>query len=124
MFAFVYSYISPTGPVVDVDRLSARYLSLDQSTRTPELELCAASLAMWAASFGIDPAGHLLPMDDVGRPERQGELNGMVKRLLQSMDGLSIMRKPTFDGMSALLLLLPMTRGQRSRLFVDFWLAH
>lgn len=76
-------------------------------------QLVAMLLVVWAASFGVDEYGN----DGTQRGgrlnlrERKQNTNEMVSELLALFDIHGVMRKPTWDGVRALLLLLPLTEG-------------
>lgn len=107
------------GPVLDIGEFGSRYLDVDGHAPSPQLDLCASAFVMWAASFGVDNAGASGPFDENAQQGRLAELNATVHQMLETVDTLSIMRKPTMDGMAALLMLLPMTRGEWCRALPD-----
>ena len=75
--------------------------------------LVAMSLVVWAASFGHDEEGKLdQSFDREGwRLSAKSRTNNMVKELLYLIDSYGIIRKPTWDGLVALLIILPLTKG-------------
>lgn len=70
-------------------------------------------LVVWAASFGVDEYGidSTQQGDRLNLRERKQNTNEMVSELLVLFDIHGVMRKPTWDGVRALLLLLPLTEG-------------
>ena len=77
-------------------------------------QLVAMLLAVWAASFGVDEHGidesqgrECLPLRD-----RKQLVDEMVRELLILFDIHGVMRKPSWDGVRALLLFLPLTEGR------------
>lgn len=93
-------------------------------------------LVIWAASFGLDEQG--LPPDNhedigiVGHPldndsvdpwnpretsqdvrwrERKDKIDAMLREVLELIDFHGVMRRPSFDGVQALLLALPLLEG-------------
>jgi len=55
---------------------------------------------------------------DRRRRERRERTNAMVREILQLVDSYSIMRKPSWDGVRVLLLLLPLMEGECLTLFL------
>ena len=71
--------------------------------------LAAMCLVAWAASFGRNEEGK---SDQSSDPNgRRSRTNNMVKELLYLIDSYGIIRKPTWDGLVALLAVLPLTKG-------------
>ena len=90
-------------------------------------------LVTWAASFGIDEFGSKEDTED-GESENDGNLHfaldgddnlsnskrrakllrteAMTKEILTLVDLHGLLRRPSWDGVRVLLLLLPLTRGQ------------
>lgn len=84
-------------------------------------ELIAKLLATWAASYGVNVRGEEEPHDGlVGVERRRAATNIMVQELLATIDRHAVMRSISWDGVRALLLLIPLTEGTipplRSRL--------
>jgi hypothetical protein len=94
------------------------------------------SLVVWASSFGIDENGQSLdPLEDhiyqyqehkvdihdqfdtdasaKLRTERRTRTNEMVKEMLYLIDVHGILRKPSWDGVRILLMILPLAQGER-----------
>jgi hypothetical protein len=69
-------------------------------------------LAVWAASFGVNEYGiEELHHGEAAIRSRREATNEMVRDMLHLVDIHGIMRKPTWDGVRALHLLLPLTQG-------------
>lgn len=89
-------------------------------------------LYAWALSYGVDESGQLdvpeggavpievYEMRHVGKSEmrreadrqrRKSKMLGVLDVILKRIDELAIMRKPTWDGVRCLLLVLPLTEG-------------
>ena len=94
------------------------------------------SLVVWASSFGVDENGQSLdPLEDhiyqyqehkvdihdqfdtdasaKLRTERRTRTNEMVKEMLYLIDVHGILRKPSWDGVRILLMILPLAQGER-----------
>ena len=94
------------------------------------------ALVVWASSFGIDENGQPLdPLEDhiyqyqehkvdihdqfdtdasaKLRTERRTRTNEMVKEMLYLIDVHGILRKPSWDGVRILLMILPLAQGER-----------
>jgi len=75
-------------------------------------QLIAMILVVWAASFGVNEYGvEELYDGQVDLRRRRDRVNEMVGEILYLIDIHSILRKPTWDGVRALLLILPLTQG-------------
>ena len=94
------------------------------------------SLVVWASSFGVDENGQSMdPLEDhiyqyqehkvdihdqfdtdasaKLRNERRMKTNEMVKEMLYLIDIHGILRKPSWDGVRILLMILPLAQGKR-----------
>src|SRR6266404_3198564 len=72
-------------------------------------------LAVWAASFGVNEYGiEELHHGEAVIRNRRDITNDMVQEMLYLIDVHGILRKPTWDGVRALHLLLPLTQGRSS----------
>lgn len=70
-------------------------------------------LVIWAASYGVDECGREEPHDGAqGVRRRKKRTNDMVQELLQLIDHHGLPRKPSWDGVRVLLLVMPLTEGQ------------
>lgn len=75
-------------------------------------QLVALILVIWAASFGVNEYGVEELYDNQGNPKRRRDrINEMVQEALFLIDIHGILRKPSWDGVRALLLILPLTQG-------------
>jgi hypothetical protein len=112
-----------------------RYLSYAQPCAAnlgPEGALLCHVLYAWAVSYGVDEHGQLdipegggepmgnISLLDPGKDEvkreadrqaRFAKMRVAVDIILQEIDACGILRKPTWDGVRVLLLLLPLTEG-------------
>jgi hypothetical protein len=112
-----------------------RYLSYAQPCAAnlgPEGALLCHVLYAWATSYGVDEHGQLdipeggsepmgsISLLDPGKDEvkreadrqaRFAKMRVAVNIILQEIDACGILRKPTWDGVRVLLLLLPLTEG-------------
>jgi hypothetical protein len=69
-------------------------------------------LAVWAASFGVNEYGiEEHHHGEAAIRNRREATNEMVQEMLHLIDIHGILRKPTWDGVRALHLLLPLTQG-------------
>lgn len=104
------------GPLLEPEVFLSRLKeSLDGTTDSLGVpgRLVAMGLVVWAASFGHDEEGKSNQSSD---PEDwklsvKSRTNTMVKELLYLIDSYGIIRKPTWDGLVALLTILPLTKG-------------
>lgn len=121
--------------MLDPTDFVARYLSFGNPCAAnlgPEGAILCHVLYAWAVSYGVDEHGRLdipegggtsgMPIsllepgkDEIKREEdRQTRFSKMrlaVEVILQEIDACGILRKPTWDGVRVLLLLLPLTEG-------------
>lgn len=75
-------------------------------------QLIAMILVAWAASFGVNEFGVEELYDGAMSQRRTKErVNDMVQEILYLIDIHGILRKPSWDGVRALLLVLPLTQG-------------
>lgn len=90
------------------------YLNGRSGALTIAGQLVAMLLVVWAASFGVDEYGIDNTQHGVrlNLRERKQTTNEMVRDLLTLFDIHGVMRKPTWDGVRAVLLLLPLTEGR------------
>ncbi|KIO27129.1 hypothetical protein M407DRAFT_233617 [Tulasnella calospora MUT 4182] len=78
-------------------------------------ELIAKLLATWAASYGVNVRGEEEPHDGLqGVERRRAATNIMVHELLATIDRHAVMRSISWDGVRALLLLIPLTEEVQS----------
>jgi hypothetical protein len=88
-------------------------------------------LVTWAESFGLNERGLPHPATDqsadgtksytspdpfvpseIRRVEWRNKVEGYLREILELVDYHSILRRPTLDGLRALLLLLPLMDGE------------
>ncbi|KZS99138.1 hypothetical protein SISNIDRAFT_492392 [Sistotremastrum niveocremeum HHB9708] len=105
-------------PIIEPAEFSARYLDhlAGNTSALGEPGLIIGHLLyVWAASYGIDESGHEAPH---GGPEglknRKALCNEMLKEILHLIDIHGILRKPTWDGVRVLLLVMPLTEDVQS----------
>jgi hypothetical protein len=113
----------------------ARYLSFDEPRAAnlgQEGAILCHVLYAWAVSYGVDEYGQLdvpeggdtsgspISLLDPGKDEIKREndrqarfkiMKAAVEIILDEIDACGILRKPTWDGVRVLLLLLPLTEG-------------
>ncbi|PCH38255.1 hypothetical protein WOLCODRAFT_130794 [Wolfiporia cocos MD-104 SS10] len=78
-------------------------------------QLVALILVVWAASFGVNEAGVEELCDASMHPRRRRDrVNEMVHEVLSLVDIHGLLRKPSWDGVRALLLILPLTQEVQS----------
>jgi hypothetical protein len=103
------------GPILDPDEYSSRYLKYyagNEGFLGPEGKLLAIILVIWAISFGVDESGKPLPpavLDSAS--SRKERCNKALSQVFQYIDQHGIMRRASWDGVRALLLLFPLTEG-------------
>jgi len=106
-------YLGPLlEPGVFLSRLEESLNGATDSLDVPG-RLAAMCLVVWAASFGHDEEGKLVQSSDPKdwRLPVKSRTNNMVKELLYLIDSYGIVRKPTWDGLVVLLIILPLTKG-------------
>ena len=75
-------------------------------------QLIALVLVVWAASYGLDEGGDEVPeLRSEDEQQRKERVNEMLIELLYLVDIHGLLRRPTWDGVRALLLILPLTEG-------------
>lgn len=98
----------------------------------PEGAILCHTLYAWAVSYGVDERGQLDVPDGGGEPvgpvnliavsepalrrerdrqRRMEKTNRVVRVVLREIDELGLLRRPSIDGVRALLLILPLTEG-------------
>ncbi|KAF9453286.1 hypothetical protein P691DRAFT_720161 [Macrolepiota fuliginosa MF-IS2] len=124
-------------PILDPDEFPSRFYAHTKGTQSLGHEggLIAMLLVVWAASFGLDERG--LPPEnhpgadkvapntkdendstdprklkdvphDLKWRERKEKTDAMLREVLELIDFHGVMRRPTLDGVRALLLILPL----------------
>jgi hypothetical protein len=115
------------GPIIDATEFSSRFLAFSNGSAnalSPAGQLIASILVIWGASFGVNEYGReeenaaaepqspsAIPSDDAVRKRRDRKdlTNRMLGQVLKTIDAYGILRKPSWDGVRALLLTLPLT---------------
>ncbi|OCF36737.1 hypothetical protein I316_01333 [Kwoniella heveanensis BCC8398] len=122
-------------PVIDPQNFIGRYLANPNPTAAsmgPEGAILCHVLFAWAISYGVDENGRLdvpegggAPLESVNlfgpsdgeikreadRQRRKDKMRHVVEIILKEIDDCGLMRKPTWDGVRVLLMVLPLTDG-------------
>lgn len=122
-------------PLIDPGNFLERYLSKTNTHETAmdiENAILCHVLYAWAVSYGVDEYGRLdLPdggrepltgvnvtsacpgevQRETDRSVRMEKTKSVVKVILKEIDDCGVMRKPTWDGVRVLLMILPLTEG-------------
>ena len=69
-------------------------------------------LAIWGASYSVDEKGHEYIQETRDPQQRANEINEMLREMLYLIDIHGILRKPSWDGVRLILLILPLTHGE------------
>lgn len=127
-------------PLIDPGNFLERYLSKTNSHETAmdiENAILCHVLYAWAVSYGVDeygrldlPEGGREPLTGVNvtsacsgevqrekdRSVRMEKMKSAVEVILKEIDDCGVMRKPTWDGVRVLLMILPLTEGAFAQL--------
>ncbi|WRT66252.1 uncharacterized protein IL334_003205 [Kwoniella shivajii] len=122
-------------PILDPHDFIARYLSISVPSAAamgPEGAVLCHVLYAWAVSYGVDHYGRLdipegggAPLENINllspgdgelqretdRLKRKEKMRAVIEVILKEIDECGMMRKPTWDGVRVLLLVLPLTDG-------------
>ncbi|KAF4615533.1 hypothetical protein D9613_002920 [Agrocybe pediades] len=106
-------------PILDASDFSARFTAHCKGTQmlTDEGGLIAMLLVTWAASFGLNEKGLPETEGDTKSPlgkkrlQWKAKCETYVRELLELIDAHGVLRRPSLDGVRALLLLLPLLEG-------------
>lgn len=102
-------------PIIDPSEFCARFFEFSKGNCNAlgiPGQLITMLLAVWAASFGVNEYGiEELHHSEAVICNRREVTNEMVREMLHLIDIHGILRKPTWDGVRALHLLLPLTQG-------------
>ncbi|WVQ67810.1 uncharacterized protein L199_006015 [Kwoniella botswanensis] len=122
-------------PVLDPQNFIGRYLSNpipSASAMGPEGAILCHVLYAWAVSYGVDEYGKLdvpegggAPLEDISllgpgdaemkrendRQKRKEKMKFVIEIILKEIDEYGLMRRPTWDGVRVLLMVLPLTDG-------------
>ncbi|KZT57151.1 hypothetical protein CALCODRAFT_496447 [Calocera cornea HHB12733] len=72
-------------------------------------DLVAKCLVIWAASYGVDPAGHVFSDTRDDLKQRMDKCKPMVQEVLDEIDRRGCLRKLSWDHVRLMCLLLPLT---------------
>ncbi|KAF8184885.1 hypothetical protein K438DRAFT_1837044 [Mycena galopus ATCC 62051] len=133
-----WNWFSLQRPILDPTEFPARFFAHTKGTHSlgNEGKILVHLLVVWAASFGIDEHGlpeneepssasaaeenasknvrpgsqktNGAPMTERRRAERKNRTESMVQEILVLIDAHAIMRRPSWDGIRVLLLILPL----------------
>jgi hypothetical protein len=84
-------------------------------------------LVTWAATYGVNEYGVEEPANGLeGVRERRRRCNDMIREILGLIDKHGLLRKPTWDGVRVLLLIMPLTEDVQTQLerLVSFCTTH
>ena len=101
-----------TGQIIDAHDFAASFNNGDIERLGEVGRLICLVLSTWAASFGVNEKGE--PERHTGYEtikQRRDRTNTWVLELLRAVDHYGLLRRPTWDGVQVLLLLLPLTEG-------------
>lgn len=122
-------------PLIDPGNFLERYLSKTNPHETAmdiENAILCHVLYAWAVSYGVDeygrldlPEGGREPLTGVNvtsacpgevqrekdRSVRMEKMKSVIQVILKEIDDCGVMRKPTWDGVRVLLMILPLTEG-------------
>ncbi|KAI5983818.1 hypothetical protein EDD15DRAFT_2390699 [Pisolithus albus] len=123
-------------PVIEPTEFTARYFEHVKGSTLLSVEgqMLAMLLVTWATSFGINEYGAEMEMSDLTptsptspkfTPDSDGELaepkrvwalrtEAMTREIIALVDTHGILRRPSWDGVRVMLLLLPLTKGIQS----------
>lgn len=103
-----------SGPILEPVEFRERFtdsLSNPNALSIPGQLICLV-LVIWAASFGVDEYGREDMLEGVADSQPRPELvRDMLQELLYLIDIHGVLRKPSWDGVRLLFLLLPLTQG-------------
>ena len=106
----------PSGPVLEPTEYCGRFTDwYNGSTDGLQFpgQLIALVLVVWAASYGINEAGEeVMELAEEDIQERKERVNEMLYELLYLIDIHGLLRKPSWDGVRVLLLIMPLTEGE------------
>ncbi|CDZ96900.1 hypothetical protein [Phaffia rhodozyma] len=101
-------------PMVHPEEFHRKFLSTDPPRAEnlgPVGAILARTMLAWAYSYGVDRFGNeeSSPTTNDDRQRRRRRCNRVAKYCLEDIDHLGVMRKPSYDGVQVLLLILPLT---------------
>lgn len=132
-----WKWFSVQRPVLDPVEFPARFIAHTKGVHSLGHEggLLAMALVLWAASFGLDETGSPTSSDNMSPPSpdkpsptsstsqgslsptdlrncqrkrRKDKADVMLREILELIDFHGVLRRPTWDGVRVLLLLLPL----------------
>ncbi|KAH7869669.1 uncharacterized protein C8R40DRAFT_1058698 [Lentinula edodes] len=124
-----WQWFSLQRPILDGAEFSARFCAHAKGADSLGYEgsLLAMVLVVWAASFGLDERGmDMIPtvrskpnepdpsaVDEINvRRVRKERSEAMLREVLELVDIHAIMRRPTWDGVKVLMLILPLLEDE------------
>ncbi|KAG8808002.1 hypothetical protein FRC17_004179 [Serendipita sp. 399] len=112
-------------PIIDPIEFRSRYVAWLQHHLSPESNAVLSSaatplsvegqligkiLVVWAAAYGVDESGIEQPENShIEVQKRRTRVKSMIEEVMRLIDNLSLLRKPSWDGVRCLLLTLPLT---------------
>ncbi|KAF8604613.1 hypothetical protein BDV93DRAFT_507541 [Ceratobasidium sp. AG-I] len=107
-------------PIVDPTEFSARFYESEQG-KPESLGVAGGMICMllvtWAATYGVNEYGVEEPSNGLeGVRERRRRCNDMIREVLALIDKHGLLRKPTWDGVRVLLLIMPLTEDVQTQL--------
>jgi hypothetical protein len=131
----VYPFFLLLGPIIEPTEFTSRYFAHIKGTSSLGIEgqMIAMLFVVWAASFGVneygvednlEPHSPTMPdgpkfspdgddgLSDPSRRVRTLDVETMVREILGLIDVHGLLRRPTWDGVRVLLLILPLTQGK------------
>ncbi|KAG9124802.1 hypothetical protein FRC07_010200 [Ceratobasidium sp. 392] len=105
-------------PIVDPTEFSARFYESEQG-KPESLGVAGSMICMllvtWAATYGVNEYGVEEPSNGLeGVRERRRRCNDMIREILGLIDKHGLLRKPTWDGVRVLLLIMPLTEASHT----------
>ena len=74
------------------------------------------ALAIWGASFSVNEKGHEYLQEIRETRQRISDINDMLREMLYLIDIHGILRRPSWDGVRLILLVLPLTHGENAHI--------
>lgn len=79
-------------------------------------QLISMALAIWGASFSVNEKGHEYLQEIRETRQRISDINDMLREMLYLIDIHGILRRPSWDGVRLILLVLPLTHGENAHI--------
>ncbi|KAI0313076.1 hypothetical protein OF83DRAFT_1066098, partial [Amylostereum chailletii] len=109
-----FNRLSIQHPILDPTDFCARFFEFSRGNPNAlgvPGQLIAMLLVVWAASYGVNESGiEETASGPLVSRNRKENTNEMVGEVLQLVDVHGVLRKPSWDGVRVLLLLLPLTQ--------------